>query len=116
MHNIVVPRKVPGVALQTMRLPRMHAHQFYDRDRLLALQALEEENFLKLSQMTDAEMPENPTLLEPAQEQEKQALLAEGFDWTNEQYRNFVRASARFGRDQLALARAGVDVWLQVLS
>ena len=95
-HRHILPK--------TMRLPRMDAHQFFDRPKLLAVQEKEEARFLELSQMTDLpegyEMPK--TYLEPEEEAEKERLLAEGFYWTRNDLQAFIRASSRFGRDQHA--------------
>ena len=92
-HRHILPKK--------SRMPRMDAHQFFNRPRLLALQEKEEAKFIELQAMD--EPPEGvESFLAPEEEAEKQRLLAEGFLWTRNDLQAFIRASTRFGREQYA--------------
>ena len=118
-----------------LRLPRMEEWQMFDRDRLFAIQEVEENAFKTLPeedqkraimtkskddesvperdangsvQLDDAaakieepEVPfELPSLLSEDMQAEKDKLLAEGFsEWKRIDYTNFVKASAKYGRN-----------------
>jgi SWI/SNF-related matrix-associated actin-dependent regulator of chromatin subfamily A member 5 len=100
---------------RTLRLPQMEDHHFYNRERLLELGRLEFENYATLreiGQLPPREYIENTrTLLEGDLGEEKVELLAEGFgDWTRSQYYHFVKAAAKFGRDDIASIAADMDM------
>jgi SWI/SNF-related matrix-associated actin-dependent regulator of chromatin subfamily A member 5 len=81
----------------------------YDRSRLEELSAIEEANFLTLTQMPDSnleDLEQTVTLLEPEQEAEKKQLLAAGFDsWSKTDFTTFVKAAAQYGKtNHIAIA------------
>lgn len=97
-----------------LRIPQMEDHQFYNRERLLELDKLEFETYAELRESGQLppreEMEGKRSLLPPEIAQEKLELIAEGFgDWTRTQYFNFVKACAKFGRDDLANIAAELD-------
>ncbi len=88
-----------------LRLPKMEDWMFFNRERLTDLSIMENEIFEKkvddgltlvvgqISQMV---------VLSPELHAEKQKLLKEGFgDWTKVHFNNFLRASAKYGRDDI---------------
>merc|ERR1719491_2195182 len=120
-NPIIAPKKSMIVGDQkirlprALRLPRMEDHHFYNRERLLELSNLEFQTYAtlrKLGQMPSQEfMEENKTLLPPELAQEKLDLLNEGFGhWTRSQYFQFVKAAAKFGRDDILSISAEMDL------
>jgi SLIDE len=100
---------------KTLRLPNMENHQFYNRERLLELDKQEFENYAALRATGDLppkEYIESVRTLLPGEEgQEKVELLAEGFgDWTRTQFFAFVKATAKYGRDDIASIAAELDM------
>jgi SWI/SNF-related matrix-associated actin-dependent regulator of chromatin subfamily A member 5 len=87
-----------------LRLNKMEDWQFYNKTRLNELQA--EEIRLFDSLIERGEVPSSGSLgklvlLPPELHEEKQRLLEEGFgDWTKVHFNNFVRASAKHGRQE----------------
>ena len=106
---------------KAMRLPRLEEWQMYDRTPLLKIQEEEETVFRelpeeqqKMANMKPADREalqdesgnpivfELPRLLNEEQEAKKQELLSEGFsDWGRHHYTAFLKASARYGRNDL---------------
>jgi SWI/SNF-related matrix-associated actin-dependent regulator of chromatin subfamily A member 5 len=86
-----------------LRLPKMEDWQFFDRERL---QMLQEEEFKILDQMQERGELANTTvskliLLSPELHEEKTHLLSMGFSqWNRYHYTNFVKGSAKYGRQQ----------------
>eukprot|EP00981_Chlorochromonas_danica_P005429 scaffold1091_cov164-Ochromonas_danica.AAC.52 len=87
-----------------LRLNKMEDWQFFDKARLNELQA---EEIRLFDQLVDrGEAPQSGMIgkfvVLPADlQEEKNRLIAEGFgDWTRVHYNNFVRASAKHGRDE----------------
>jgi SWI/SNF-related matrix-associated actin-dependent regulator of chromatin subfamily A member 5 len=87
-----------------LRLNKMEDWQFFDKVRLNELQAEEMRLF---DQMVDrGEAPQSGMIgkffvLPPELQEEKTRLIAAGFgDWTRVHYNNFVRASAKYGRNE----------------
>ena len=85
-----------------LKLPRMDDWQFYDRD---TLQRLHEEELRKFDAIVDrGEAPQSGAIsrfyvLDPEQQALKTKLLEEAFgSWTRLHYTNFVKASAKYGR------------------
>lgn len=100
---------------KSLRLPRMEDHQFYNRERLLELGKLEFQNYASLKQLGELppreEIDKVKTLLPPELAQEKMELLKEGFgDWTRSQYFQFVKAAAKYGRDDLQSISLEMDL------
>lgn len=98
-----------------LRIPQMEDHQFYNRERLLELGKLEFETYATLRESgglpPKEEMELRRSLLPPELAQEKLELLAEGFEgWSRSQYYNFVKACAKFGRDDIASISAEMDM------
>ena len=98
-----------------LRIPQMEDHQFYNRERLLELDKLEFETYAAMreaGQLPPREhMEANRSLLPAELGQEKAELIAEGFgDWTRTQYFNFVKACAKFGRDDYSSIAAELDM------
>ena len=98
-----------------LRIPQMEDHQFYNRERLLELGKLEFETYAAMreaNELPPKEVMENKrSLLPPELAQEKLELLAEGFgDWSRSQYYHFVKACAKFGRDDIASISADMDL------
>uniref|UniRef100_A0A7S1V1Z3 Chromatin-remodeling complex ATPase chain n=1 Tax=Grammatophora oceanica TaxID=210454 RepID=A0A7S1V1Z3_9STRA len=103
--------KLPSV----LRLPRMEDHQFYNRERLVELDKLEFETYATLREIGQLpprdEIEKKRSLLPEELAEEKIGLLDEGFgDWTKTQFFNFVKASAKFGRDDVASISAELDM------
>ena len=103
--------KLPKV----LRLPRMEDHQFYNRERLLGLSKLEFTTFATLKasgQLPPRELyEEKGTLLPDEFATEKRELLEEGFeDITRSQYFHFVKACAKFGRDDIVSIAADMEL------
>jgi len=100
---------------RNLRLPPMEDHQFYNRERLLELGKLEFETYAtlrELNQLPPREYVEKArTLLPRDLGQEKLELLDEGFEgWSKSQYYHFVKAAAKFGRDDFAAIAADMDM------
>lgn len=100
---------------KSLRLPRMEDHQFYNRERLLDLGKLEFQTYAALRNM--GKLPPREaidkakTLLPDELAQEKLDLLSEGFgDWTRSQYFQFVKACAKFGRDDMTNISGEMDM------
>ncbi|KAL7558628.1 hypothetical protein ACA910_019459 [Epithemia clementina (nom. ined.)] len=98
-----------------LRIPQMEDHQFYNRERLLELDKLEFETYAALREAgglpSREQMEQNRSLLPPELAQEKAELIAEGFGgWTRTQYFNFVKACAKFGRDDYSSISAELDM------
>jgi SWI/SNF-related matrix-associated actin-dependent regulator of chromatin subfamily A member 5 len=100
---------------RSLRLPAMEDHHFYNRERLLELGRLEFETYAtlrELDQLPSKDFVEKQkTLLPPELAQEKVELLEEGFGyWTRTQYYKFVKACAKFGRDDITSIAADMDM------
>jgi len=98
-----------------LRIPQMEDHQFYNRERLLELGKLEFETYAALREANELPprefMESKRSLLPPELAQEKLELLAEGFgDWSRSQYYHFVKACAKFGRDDITSIAADMDM------
>eukprot|EP00977_Amphora_coffeiformis_P010111 scaffold2357_cov167-Amphora_coffeaeformis.AAC.19 len=98
-----------------LRIPQMEDHQFYNRERLLELGKLEFETYAALREANELPprevMESKRSLLPPDLAQEKLELIAEGFeDWSRSQYYHFVKACAKFGRDDIASIAADMDM------
>lgn len=98
-----------------LRIPQMEDHHFYNRERLLELGKLEFETYAALreaNQLPPREVMERQRSLLPSElAQEKLELLAEGFgSWSRSQYFHFVKACAKFGRDDIAAIAADMDM------
>ncbi|EEC47587.1 predicted protein, partial [Phaeodactylum tricornutum CCAP 1055/1] len=90
-----------------LRIPQMEDHHFYNRERLLDLGRLEFETYAALREAGELPpkefMERKRTLLPDELGQEKLELLAEGFgDWSRSQYYAFVKAAAKYGRDDIS--------------
>lgn len=98
-----------------LRIPQMEDHQFYNRERLLEIG---KEEFEKYAELREANalppkefMESRGSLLDDETALEKRELLAEGFgDWSRSQYYHFVKACAKFGRDDIASIAADMDM------
>ncbi|KAG7370050.1 helicase [Nitzschia inconspicua] len=100
---------------RTLRLPNMENHQFYNRERLLELGKAEFEMYARLREtgkLPPKEFIEKTrTLLPDELGQEKIELLDEGFgDWTRTQFFSFVKAVAKYGRDDIPSIAAELDM------
>eukprot|EP00980_Cylindrotheca_fusiformis_P022389 scaffold9267_cov168-Cylindrotheca_fusiformis.AAC.1 len=100
---------------KNLRLPSMEDHHFYNRERLLELGKLEFETYAKLREadkLPPREFVEKArTLLPDELAQEKIDLLDEGFGhWTRSQYFHFIKACAKFGRDDIPSIAADMDM------
>jgi len=102
------PKKPRSRLPEHLRLPPMHPWMFFQSERLLSLGQAEEKRFAELAAVEgDGALPPNAQvtsdlLIGDVQAGEKAALLAEGFPkWRKEHYADFVKASARCGRDSL---------------
>lgn len=100
---------------KSLRLPPMEDHQFYNRERLLELGKLEFETYATLREL--GQLPSKDyidrarTLLPREIGQEKLELLDEGFgNWSKSQYYHFVKAAAKFGRDDITAIAADMDM------
>lgn len=84
-----------------LKLPKMEDWMFYDKSRLLQLQEEELRLFDVLyNENKDAAVSKITSVLPTELHNEKLRLLSEAFgDWTKVQYNNFVRASAKYGRN-----------------
>ena len=87
---------------RSMRLPKMEDWQFYNRERLNELQSIEASLFDQL--VEKGELPQSTRdmqLLTPELQEEKNRLLDEGFSaWSKPMHNAFLKASARFGRNE----------------
>ena len=106
---------------KSLRLPAMEDHHFYNRERLLELGKLEFETYATLREL--GQLPARDyidkarTLLPPELAQEKLELLDEGFgSWTKSQYYHFVKAAAKYGRDDIAAIAADMDTQEEVVA
>mmetsp|Transcript_9123 Transcript_9123/g.8154 ORF Transcript_9123/g.8154 Transcript_9123/m.8154 type:complete len:1404 (-) Transcript_9123:63-4274(-) len=100
--NVEDPDKKPKLP-RHLRLPRMEDWQFYDKARLLQLQEEEIRLFDLLVEKGEApaQASSKSILLSPELHEEKTRLISEGFgDWTKVQYSNFIKASAKHGRNE----------------
>ena len=100
---------------KSLRLPSMEDHQFYNRERLLELGKMEFETYATLRELNQLPprdyIERNRTLLPPELAHEKLELLDEGFgNWTKSQYYHFVKAAAKYGRDDHAKIAADMDM------
>ena len=100
---------------KALRIPQMEDHHFYNRERLLELGKLEFETYAALreaGELPPREVIERQRTVLPAElAQEKLELLAEGFgEWSRSQYYHFVKACAKFGRDDIASIAADMDM------
>ena len=100
---------------KALRIPQMEDHHFYNRERLLELGKLEFENYAALraaNKVPPREILEREkSLLPPELAQEKRELLAEGHgDWSRSQYYHFIKACAKYGRDDIASIAADMDM------
>ena len=105
---------------KSLRIPRMEDHQFYNRERLLELSKLEFQTYATLKQLGQLPAREviekSKTLLPPELAAEKIELLEEGFGhWTRSQYFQFIKAAAKFGRDDLASIAAAMELPMEVV-
>jgi hypothetical protein len=100
---------------KTLRLPRMEDHHFYNRERLLELGRLEFETYATLRQAGKLPpkyvLDKTRTLLPDEVGQEKIDLLNEGFGhWSRTQYFAFVKATAKYGREDITSIAAEMDM------
>lgn len=100
---------------KSLRLPRMEDHHFYNRERLLELgnhEFIMYGKLRELGQLPSREyMEKTKTILPPELAEEKLELLAEGFgDWTKSMYFHFVKAAAKYGRDDIPSIAADMDM------
>jgi len=100
---------------KSLRTPQMEDHHFYNRERLLELGKLEFENYAALREANKVPprevMERERSLLPPELAHEKRELLAEGFgNWTRSQYYHFVKACAKFGRDDIPSIAFDMDM------
>jgi SWI/SNF-related matrix-associated actin-dependent regulator of chromatin subfamily A member 5 len=100
---------------KNLRLPPMEDHHFYNRERLLELGRLEFETYATLREagkLPPREFVDNArTLLPDELGEEKVELLDEGFGhWTRSQYFHFIKACAKFGRDDIENISADMDM------
>ena len=100
---------------KNLRLPPMEDHHFYNRERLLELGKLEFEAYATLREA--GKLPPKKyidkarTLLPDEMAQEKIELLDEGFGhWTRSQYFHFIKACAKFGREDITSIAADMDM------
>jgi len=105
---------------KALRLPSMEDHQFYNRERLLELSKLEFKTYATLEQL--GQLPPNEiveskrTLLPEELGAEKLELLDEGFgSWTRTEYFNFVKAAAKFGRDDILSIAADLELPIDIV-
>ncbi|CAM9745440.1 unnamed protein product [Chrysoparadoxa australica] len=93
-----------------LRLPRMDEWHFYEKKRLLELQTEVEQKFEQMKAAGELPPAGAPIqVLDPEKWQERTRLLGEGFGtWTKQQYQQFVRASAKHGRDKIEKIAAEV--------
>lgn len=100
---------------KALRIPQMEDHHFYNRERLLELGKLEFENYAALRETNSVPPKEiierEKSLLPPEIAQEKRELLAEGFGtWSRSQYYHFIKACAKFGRDDILSIANDMDM------
>lgn len=100
---------------RNLRLPSMEDHHFYNRERLLELGRLEFETYATLREAgklpPKAILNKQRTFLPDELGEEKIELLDEGFGhWTRSQYFHFIKACAKFGRDDIANIAADMDM------
>jgi SWI/SNF-related matrix-associated actin-dependent regulator of chromatin subfamily A member 5 len=100
---------------RTLRLPPMEDHQFYNRERLLELGKLEFETYAALREAgklpSKTFIDRTRTLMPDELGQEKIELLDEGFgDWTRSQFFHFVKANAKYGRDDITSIATDMDM------
>lgn len=100
---------------RSLRLPRMEDHHFYNRERLLELGKVEFETYAALRKAGKVPpkhvLDKARTLLPDEVGQEKIELLDEGFGhWTRTQYFAFVKATAKYGRDDISSIAAELDM------
>ena len=105
---------------KVLRLPRMEDHMFYNRERLLELDKLEFETYATLKEIgavpTMEVMAEKRTLLPDEIGVEKLELLDEGFgDWSRSDFFRFVKATLKFGRDDLPSIAAEMAMPLDII-
>ena len=98
----------------SLRLPSMEDHQFYNRERLLELSKLEFETYAALKeagQLPRESLDNRKTILPDELGTEKLELLEEGFgNWTRSQYFLFVKAAAKYGRDDIQSIAIEIDL------
>ena len=125
--NIVPSKKVMVVnnrrikLPQSLRLPRMEDFQFFNRNRLMELGAIEFQNYAALRERNILPPKEyienNKSILPPELAQEKLDLLSEGFvDWTRAQYYHFIKASTKFGRSDYNNIAADMNIPVELAS
>mmetsp|Transcript_32033 Transcript_32033/g.77833 ORF Transcript_32033/g.77833 Transcript_32033/m.77833 type:complete len:1506 (-) Transcript_32033:63-4580(-) len=100
---------------KNLRLPSMEDHHFYNRERLLELGKLEFETYATLREAGKLPprefLDKTRTLLPDELGQEKIELLDEGFgNWSRSQYFHFIKACAKYGRDDIASISADMDM------
>eukprot|EP01038_Epipyxis_sp_PR26KG_P008238 gene8238-11148_t len=87
-----------------LRLNKMEDFQFFDRDRLNELQAEELRLFDLIVERGEAPQAGNVSkfvVLPPQLHEEKTRLLSEAFgEWTRVHFNNFIRATAKHGRNE----------------
>jgi superfamily II DNA/RNA helicase len=98
-----------------LRLPRMDDWQFYNKERLEQLHAIEEVKFEEMVEKGEYPIQGNVSkfvILEEALHKEKEDLLSQGFkEWTRVTFNLFVKCSAKHGRnDYEKIAR---DMYLE---
>ena len=85
-----------------LKLPKMDEWQFYNRTRLLEIQETETKLWEELVERNDPALQSSISkliVLPPELQEEKTKLIDEAFgDWSRTQYSNFVKASAKYGR------------------
>uniref|UniRef100_A0A7S3VCZ0 Chromatin-remodeling complex ATPase chain n=1 Tax=Chaetoceros debilis TaxID=122233 RepID=A0A7S3VCZ0_9STRA len=103
---------------KALRLPRMEDYQFYNRERLEDLSKIEFQTYASLKQsgtLPPRELwEEKQSILPDEFATEKLELLQEGFaDWTKSQYFHFVKAAAKFGREDISSIAADMDMGME---
>lgn len=105
----------------SLRLPSMEDHQFYNRERLMELSKLEFELYASLKD--DGKLPpkeyimQKKTLLPDELGEEKLELLEEGFsDWTRSQFFHFVKASTMYEKEDFVNIAAEMDMPVEIVA
>jgi SWI/SNF-related matrix-associated actin-dependent regulator of chromatin subfamily A member 5 len=86
-----------------LKLPKMDEWQFYDRVRLQEIQDEESRLWESMVERGDPMLQSQISklvVLPPDLQEEKTALMAQAFgDWSRMHYSNFIKASAKYGRN-----------------
>eukprot|EP00462_Mataza_sp_D1_P009603 CAMPEP_0175170234 /NCGR_PEP_ID=MMETSP0087-20121206/30095_1 /TAXON_ID=136419 /ORGANISM="Unknown Unknown, Strain D1" /LENGTH=1207 /DNA_ID=CAMNT_0016460833 /DNA_START=1 /DNA_END=3624 /DNA_ORIENTATION=- len=95
---LAVPKVHKSLLLKPHRVPKMSDYQFYSTTRIEQLIDKEQRFWNKHCQ--DADPPALSGLSE-AEIKELETLIEDGFTWNRNDFRAFVRANERFGRDNV---------------